>query len=138
MEWTEALSVGVSEIDAQHKVLVDILNKLNTQIIHGQSLEATREALAGMRAYSLLHFRYEEGLMAETNYPGLEQHARLHRTFMERIDAFALEHEAGETQQARAEHAREVLSFLLDWLVDHILGADVIFSRHYQKRHTPR
>ena len=34
IEWSDALSVGVTEIDDQHKELIKMLNKLNTAI-HG-------------------------------------------------------------------------------------------------------
>lgn len=129
MEWSDALVIGIPEIDEQHKTLLDILNKLNAQILHGHSEEAVERALQKMRDYSVLHFEREEGLMAETGFPGLERHARLHKAFVDKLDEFAAARQGTEAPEA----ARRVLSFLLDWLVDHILGADVVFARFYQR-----
>ena len=40
VEWSNELSVGIEEIDAQHKVLVDLLNEIHEAIQQGRTAQS--------------------------------------------------------------------------------------------------
>ena len=58
VEWSDALSVGVTEIDDQHKELIKMLNKLNTAI-HGVGKRTRREVINQLVEYTQVHFTTE-------------------------------------------------------------------------------
>ena len=42
VEWSTELSVGIEEIDAQHQVLVDLLNQVHEAIQQRQGMEVAQ------------------------------------------------------------------------------------------------
>lgn len=73
------------DIDAQHEELIGFLNDCMARLENG-ALEAPFEALFEEFAAKLAaHFRYEEHLMRELGYGGLEGHARHHEECLARM-----------------------------------------------------
>ena len=67
--WGEGFSVGVQELDAQHKQIITIINTLlemnNTQ----SGSEIISETLTKMNQYAAEHFNKEEQYMLDYGYP---------------------------------------------------------------------
>jgi hemerythrin len=78
IEWSDTLSIGVKEIDDQHRTLVDMLNKLNEAIHGGWGKEARREVIDTLIEYTRVHFATEESLMSISNYPNSKGHKKQH------------------------------------------------------------
>jgi hemerythrin-like metal-binding protein len=129
-EWTAEFSVGVDEIDRDHRRLLDLLNELHDAVKAGDGHEVLGKVLDGLTLYVGYHFAHEEELFLRTDYPGAEGHLRQHRaltiTVKEIQDDFELDN--SDTLPA------QVLEFLKNWLCDHILGADRAFGI-YLKSH---
>ncbi len=60
IEWSNTLSVGIEEIDAQHKVLVDLLNQVHEAIQQRQGVEATNKIVEQLGEYTRIHFAVKE------------------------------------------------------------------------------
>ncbi|MFO1425295.1 MAG: hemerythrin domain-containing protein, partial [Candidatus Competibacteraceae bacterium] len=60
VEWSNELSVGIEEIDAQHKVLVDLLNQIHEAIQQRHGAEVTRDIVLRLDEYTRVHFAVEE------------------------------------------------------------------------------
>jgi len=83
IQWSDDLSVGVPEIDKQHKKLVDILNRYYTEIKNKEDDKETIDRfLNELSDYMRDHLDYEEKFLAIIGYPELEQHKKVHRMFM--------------------------------------------------------
>ena len=122
--WSNMLSVGVSEIDHQHQVLVGIINQL-AELSEGEASLADREsALAQMKAYALGHFRFEAELMRQIAYPQMAEHLKEHEGFADKVQFLA-----GRMGSGDAPAVQEFLMFLRDWLVTHILDTDQKFGK---------
>ena len=78
-EWTDEFSVGIEEIDGEHKQLLALLNELNDAVEAGERREALGKVLDGLIHYVVFHFTHEEALFLRTNYPGYERHRRQHQ-----------------------------------------------------------
>ena len=65
VEWSNELSVGIEEIDAQHQVLVDLLNQVHEAIQQRQGLETTWVIVQKLYEYTRVHFAVEESLLKE-------------------------------------------------------------------------
>ena len=68
VEWSDELSVGVEEIDEQHKVLVGLVNEMHEAIHQRHGSEVVQEILAKLADYTRIHFAVEESLMRILNY----------------------------------------------------------------------
>ena len=55
VEWSNELSVGIEEIDAQHQILVDLLNEVHEAIQRRQGVEVTQDIIRRLDEYCLLY-----------------------------------------------------------------------------------
>jgi len=128
MEWDGSLSVNVSEIDEQHRHLVDLLNSLNEAMKERKGKEALGGILKGMVDYAAEHFTTEENYFDRFGYPGGFVHKREHRKFVERVLEFKKGFDSGELMLSL-----EVMTFLKDWLGTHIKGSDKGYTRCFNE-----
>ncbi|MBP1729405.1 MAG: hemerythrin-like metal-binding protein [Deltaproteobacteria bacterium] len=129
MEWNETLSVQVREIDAQHKKLIECVNRLHQAMLDNRGKELHKEIIDEMCDYAASHFALEEMYMQRFNYAACEEHRKEHEKFAK---------EAAELK-ARADRGGLILtvvmlSFLKDWLQNHILGTDMKYVEHFKRR----
>lgn len=118
--WSDdKLSVGVKMVDAQHGVLVDIINELHDAMLRGQAQSLTGPLLRKLLTYTNEHFSAEEAMLAKAKYDGLEGHKTLHRGFVRKIENYAERFERGEITLNL-----HLMNFLRDWLVNHIQKID--------------
>ncbi|MEW5772729.1 MAG: bacteriohemerythrin [Thermodesulfobacteriota bacterium] len=126
VQWDETLSVGVREIDAQHKGLLRLINELHDSMAAGRSRETLGEVVSLLKDYAHSHFSTEEKYMRQTGFPGLEEHRLQHESFIAKVRDFEQEISEGRTTPL------EVVLFLLDWYVSHVKGVDRQYAGHLQ------
>lgn len=119
-QWSDRLSVGVEEIDIQHKELFNIINKLlDTQ---SQDSEPVESVFGFLEKYVEVHFALEENYMERFNYPEIHRHEEEHTVFWENFAEIRADfNEEGIT----GEVADKIQDQLCDWLVKHILKIDM-------------
>lgn len=123
MHWSEKMSVGVPELDADHKELIRVINQLAADADITGRRGAVRQSLFSLLRYAEFHFAREEKVMTACGFPGIEEHKQEHRDFVARIRA--LNHNFDEDPEGSAEIVNEdLLRFLQDWLNHHILIED--------------
>lgn len=123
VEWNEELSVGIQEIDEQHKVLVGLLNKLHDAIHEKHGKEASLEILGQLVEYTKIHFAVEESLMRIFEYPGYEEHKAQHEELIDEIHDFQ-----DKVAHGKSAISFQLLHFLRMWLTQHILDSDMEYS----------
>lgn len=123
LEWTEEWSVGVVLLDAQHREIIRIINRLIEHRGEPVTSEAVSDALTELTEYASRHFRSEEELLESVSYPQLSLQKREHRDFRVKLVQFCT---------AAAEHVGAVPDTLLNWLCDwwyqHILEDDLQYK----------
>ena len=85
IKWTDELSVGVVEIDNQHKELISRVSGLLSAMSKGKGKSEVAETLDFLADYVVVHFNTEERIMKEREYPGLDHHRRQHAVFSEKV-----------------------------------------------------
>jgi hemerythrin len=127
--WSDTMSVGISEIDDQHKMLVDILNRLFVAAAQCESHKITIEILDTLVDYTKTHFGLEEKLLQDAGYNQEEfaAHQREHQAFIEKISIAANKHLVEGKSVSF-----EIISFLKRWLQDHILVTDKKYGSFLQ------
>lgn len=117
--WNDNIGLGIREIDDQHKVLVDIINKL----FDAMSAKKARDILSGIFKelidYTRYHFNAEEALMETYKYPDIAQHKHEH----ERLTVQVLDLQE-QFAEGKVMVDAKLMSFLRDWLIDHIHLSD--------------
>jgi hemerythrin len=119
MNWTESYSVGVDSIDEQHQELFDVVNRLHLSMKEGTSKETFSELLREVANYAIYHFENEEKYMRQFDYPDLDKHKDQHDTFVSKVLDLQ-----SQMDQGRLFLSIEMISFLSDWIHDHVLGID--------------
>jgi hemerythrin len=122
--WDKKYSVKVSRLDADHKQLADLINQLHDAMLTGKGKTEVQAVLTSLIAYTKRHFAYEEDLLRKTNYPGLPEQLQEHKKLCATVDGFA------ERVSSGGAVTMEVMAFLKDWLLTHILKTDMKYSAH--------
>ncbi|MCS6971240.1 MAG: hemerythrin family protein [Planctomycetota bacterium] len=120
--WTADLAIDGSQIDFQHRQLLEAMADLDEALLAGQP-QRVAEVVSFLHLYAETHFADEERVLALIAWPGLERHRQLHAAFRARLGELDRCCRWGDRQAARA-----LLAFLEDWLLGHIRGADREFA----------
>jgi hemerythrin-like metal-binding protein len=105
-------------MDQEHKRLVEIINNLYGAMRQGKGNEVIGPILDGLVEYTRTHFAHEERLMKEAGYAAREEHKREHDSLTGQVLEIQNKYRSG------AVLSLEVMSFVKDWLVNHIQGSD--------------
>ena len=119
MNWTDAYSVGIAEIDNQHRKLIEMINTMHDAMIKGQAKAVMDKILDDMISYCASHFATEERLFSQHGYPDAAEHKDKHHKMTTKV----LELQT-QFKQGKATITFDVMDFLQQWLDKHILGTD--------------
>jgi len=129
MKWNTNLSVNVAEIDEQHQHLVGFLNNLNSSMKEGRGKDVLAKIVNELILYTKTHFATEEKYFDKFGYPEAIGHKREHALFIEKVAQFKKDFDAGNQLVSIS-----ILSFLRDWLVNHINGSDLKYSGFFNEK----
>jgi len=129
LKWTRDFEVGISSIDDQHKRLCSMVTEFENAVSFGHGLEMIGIILKNLVDYVKYHFEDEERVMAELGYPDLEAHKLLHKGLVLDVKKILLNLKAGKEIDPD-----ELITFLHNWLAEHILGEDVQIGKHAKGR----
>ncbi|WP_170826963.1 bacteriohemerythrin [Magnetovibrio blakemorei] len=119
--WDDNLSIGIDAIDDDHKALILLLDNLTDQALMKGNVD---EALTELIEHTLAHFKREEVVMEVCAYPYLQYHRDVHRKLTQDVGQFAARWRVHRDTQITLE----LLSFLRDWLVNHITKDDAALA----------
>lgn len=120
--WDTTFETGQEDIDDDHRHLFFLFNEFSTAVNEGKGALVIRGLLDELRDYAHDHFRREESLMLEYDYPDYARHKKMHDTFEKQINDVATHVDVS------GDMAAFLLSFLAKWLSGHILSADQRFG----------
>ena len=121
--WDDSFSVKISEIDTQHKKLVDLINQLHDAMKQRKANDALADVLNELVDYTVQHFKLEEKYFDEFNYLKAGPHKREHKNFVEKVAAFKNDFDNGKMMLSM-----DIMDFLKDWLTVHIKKTDIDYS----------
>lgn len=126
--WKDEYSVGIDEIDSQHKVLINCISTLEQSIADADEKRrwmAIHYAIVQLSDYTRIHFSVEESLMRIIGYRGCDAHIAEHRrfvTYLRDVERKSISHDVSED---------EIVTFLRGWLVKHILNDDKLYAASF-------
>lgn len=119
VSWNDGYSVGIKEIDKDHRQLIDLINRFQTAIYYNTGSTFEQEALDELVDYTKYHFAKEEELLEKHGYPAFTEHKKEHHEMIAKVDDYIEEHRRGDH-----ESLAKIADFLRDWLIQHINGTD--------------
>ncbi|MEH6825179.1 MAG: bacteriohemerythrin [Motiliproteus sp.] len=128
--WREEFAIGHPEIDQQHQRLFGLLDQLYTVVCTAEDAEGADDEgtveriVTELVDYTRNHFFYEESLMRELGYLGLEQHRQEHQRLLGAVDEKMAALRRGDKIMRI-----DLLEFMNDWLSRHILQSDLQLAR---------
>jgi hemerythrin len=127
-KWSDTYSVNIPTIDEQHQELVNILNHLFVSVSKREGNKVIAGILDALMEYTQTHFALEERLMEEADYCDIESHKNEHKKLIGQLDQLCKKYMLEEKPIYF-----ELLSFLRNWLREHILGCDSKYSAALQQ-----
>jgi hemerythrin len=118
IEWSKTYSVGIGEIDAQHRRLFEIINNFYENM-NARVTIVPRELIRNLEEYASTHFRTEEKYFDAFGFTDSQTHKRQHREFEARISEFKTAYLTKGTFNAAS-----IGDFMKQWIIHHILISD--------------
>ena len=134
--WKDQYRIGYKDIDAQHRVLLDLLNELIDLMDGGGAPEQISSIFQRLCSYALLHFRNEERYLRAAGYPDLGPQESEHASFVQQLLDFNQAYDPSDPRLLA-----ETRGFLQHWFLGHILRSDmayVPFMKQFRQHATPR
>ncbi len=125
MKWQNRFATGIKKVDDEHKILIDMIDRLEKAISTGNDCEAARKVLYGLVDYVKIHFKNEEEVMKKIGFPDLNRHKIRHKHLVNEVASILMDLKCGKTWTVH-----ELVGFLQHWLVDHIIEEDVKIGMH--------
>jgi hemerythrin-like metal-binding protein len=126
ISWQESFSIGIGEIDVQHRKIISIINSALAE-----NKEALADGHSSEKYIRLLdeghdsHFACEEAYMLGFGYHKYKQHKAQHDMFREKIKM---------GKELTGEQAREFLRTISEELALHIMEADREMAEFFQSK----
>jgi hemerythrin len=121
IEWHDYLSVGVEEIDQQHKLLIDRYNAFFTAYNQGRGAAEVTRLFCFLVAYVTTHFADEESLQLRVGFPGYQNHRKHHQELTGRVAEFK---ERIKNEGCEPNLISSAGLLLTGWLIEHISVMD--------------
>ena len=130
-EWNDDLSVGVQEIDEDHKKIIKYYNELFAACMVSMGPAVVLETLEKLIEYTKCHFQREEALMEKEGYPGLAEQRHEHEELIRTVE------EVQKKAKSDPDHefSNDVLGFVSSWIRNHILESDLALARYIRAKH---
>lgn len=129
LQWTQALSVGIPEIDEQHQELFRRVDRVLVAASNGDAPEVTR-MLGFLREYVEFHFAAEEAFMRDQTYPGIEAHKAEHVYLVSQVGLVFEEHRRTGPAPALVTRMHHLLA---GWLRTHVGLTDLAMARFVRR-----
>lgn len=128
IEWREAMSVGVLQLDDDHKALLRTINLFANSAGKPGREKEVEAILKSLFVYTKEHFSREEKAMLAARYPYYEAHKREHTQLIQQVTDLFGRYITETRADFRQTLSSEIAEFLRDWLIGHIMGSDMRYK----------
>lgn len=121
--FTDEFRTQIPLVDKEHETLFKLVRQ-TYDLVHDEfcvdKFDNIVAILEELRNYTIKHFADEERYMKSINYDGLAEQVAAHTAFVEQLNNLDLD-EIDRDQEGALD---DLIKFLLNWLVQHILKVD--------------
>ncbi|HEY5672827.1 MAG TPA: bacteriohemerythrin [Malonomonas sp.] len=127
--WKEVYETNIVVLDKEHRRLVEQINRLYQAIREKRSEEIMLSIFDELVSYTDQHFANEERLLTEYGYPQLAEQQAEHKRLAQQVHDYRQQLDGDS-----ALSATEVMGFLRQWLLDHIVKHDMQYGPYLESR----
>ena len=131
LDWSDDFLLGVDELDAHHKHMVDLLNRVYTTCMIQKSAVEFRQIVTELANYMDYHFSAEEQIMKRNGYPGLNEQIRGHEEFRQKMEGFIIG--ITDTEYATIDEV-QLTQILAGWIKEHLTGDDIKLGAYLREK----
>lgn len=129
LTWNNNYSVNIKKIDEQHQQLINLINELHDNMKIGKGKDVLGTIIKKLADYTVYHFKTEEKLFEQYNYPENRLHTEAHNVLIAKVKALQADFSSG-----KAILTMDVMTFLKEWLTGHIMGSDKKYSEYLNSK----
>ena len=127
-DFKDEYRTGIESIDVEHEKLFEIANRIYETLMDEfipDKYDYIVQILNELSEYAATHFRNEEEYMMSIRYKKLISQKAEHQEFTEKMESYDL----SKVDENQKGVILELLDFLSDWLVRHILESDMLIGK---------
>lgn len=127
-QFKDEYRTGIESIDLEHQKLFEIADRAYETLMDefiSDKYDYIVDILNELKDYAAIHFRHEEEYMISIRYKRLISQKASHDEFIEKINSYDL----SEVDENQKGVMLELLDYLNDWLIHHIIGSDKLIGQ---------
>lgn len=121
LAWDDSLLLGLDEVDRQHRSIYEQFARMSEAVQEGSPEDMLQEMIVFLSEYAQFHFATEEKIMADFEYPKLDEQRREHADFSRTVEDFRARL---EQEGVSHEMAIDMNGKLFRWVALHIRNHD--------------
>lgn len=130
IEWKKDLEIGIGEIDAEHRSIIEIFQKLYEKMRIREGHELYSEIIEFLDEYVENHLTHEEKYQNEIGYDEIESHKAKHDEFRRILK----ELKEDKLDTVTNQELIQINQIMKDWLLHHILETDMKIGEFVRRR----
>ena len=127
-EWKNDYSIGVEEIDYQHKRFLAFIKKIYQLEQQNSETSEVNDLIRELEKYLQFHVKSEEFMMELYSYPKQDKQKEEHAKILKEV-----KNQVGKLSQSQG-HLTDLLLFLKRWFENHTTSLDRDFGEHVKKQ----
>ena len=113
--WDDRLETGDLTIDNQHRRIISLANEINASF---EEKDLKRKMME-VYDYTREHFRHEEKLMQESDFPDLKSHMKEHNELLSQLNKLV------DNLSSTEEDCETLRKIVVGWVREHVLHSDL-------------
>lgn len=127
IKWQKKYSVGIPEIDFQHRFFFLLIERLESLINKGCDKLHISNLMNELAQYAVFHFTSEENRMLITNYENIYLHKMSHIDLIQKLNVVKARYDYFGTG------IDTIVPFLTEWLINHTISEDLKLAQHMKQ-----
>jgi len=129
IEWDDSFLIGIEELDYEHKVLINDINRLHLELARQDENSEIEKCLGDIYARMQAHFALEEHVMKEREYEFFDEHKREHERLLDSYSGYMIQ----ILNDTAVSFSNPIEDTLKHWVINHILNSDKKMSLMVQE-----
>ena len=125
VKWVPEYLIGNEMVDMHHKELFSLVNEY---LRNDNDFEALLDTFNRLISYTKMHFKAEEEILVDNDYPLAQAHIEKHKIFTDKMIVLR------DRLNSKNHDIQEKIGvYLYKWLANHILKSDMHYKEYFAK-----
>jgi len=129
-KWNDSFLIGIKELDHEHKVLIDEINRLHEELARNDEKSEIENCLGDIYTRMQAHFALEEHVMKEHGYMFFDEHKREHEELLNNYTEYMVQF----LNDSGVSSYKSIEENLKHWVITHIVTSDKKMSLMVQEK----